>query len=259
METLSRFDSELVGRFYAWVVNWAQMYDWHSDVDRVPELLDRLEHGDEDEAWTELGHRLILEHDLVSPAGIAALPRLVRLAPGSTKARHLAGEIMERAAGLHGGDELLADSVEVIAEFGTLLDRHLESRPADYLVTFRALLAVQGQYHWANVLGDFTDDFYDLLCPHCATQVTIVIGDYGRYSAIRDWNLGDVDRRGLRPTPVEKLSGVGRWMHEMAIRDGEVVLAEGISHLFGKAECPRCASVFTIADEYEAANCPVLR
>ncbi|MEU7606830.1 hypothetical protein [Streptomyces sp. NPDC041003] len=241
------------------MVNWAQMYDWHSDVDRVPELLDRLEYGDEDEAWTELGHRLILERDLVSPAGIAALPRRVRLAPGSTKARHLAGEIMERAAGHHGGDDLLADSVDAIAEFGILLDRHLQSRPADYLVTFRALLAVQEQYHWANVLGDFTDDFYDLPCPHCATQVTIAIGDYGRYSAIRDWNLGDVDRRDLRPAPDEELSGVGRWMHEVAIRDGEAGLAEGISHLFGKAECPRCASVCTISDEYEAANCPVLR
>ncbi|WP_097865768.1 hypothetical protein [Streptomyces sp. rh34] len=255
----SRFDSLPAGRFNAWVANWAQMHDWQSDVDRVPELLGRLEHGDDDAAWSELGHRLMLERDLVSPAGIAALPHLVRLAPGSTKARHLAGEIMERSAGQHGCDDLLADSADAIAEFGIHLDRHLKSRPADYLVTFRALLAVREQYHWANVLGDFTDDFYDLLCPHCATQVTVAIGDYGRYSAIRDWNLGDVDRRELRPTPVEELSGVGRWMHEMAIRDGEVVLAEGISHLFGKAECPRCASVFTIADEYEATNCPILR
>ncbi|MFB6626286.1 hypothetical protein ACFCWD_18795 [Streptomyces sp. NPDC056374] len=238
------------------MVNWAQLYDWNSDVDRVPKLLDRVEREDDSKAWAELGRRLILEHDLVSPAGIAALPRLVRLAPVSTEARHLAGEIMERAAGHHGADDLLAASVDAIAEFGILLDRHLASRPADYVVTFRALLAVQEQYHWANVLGDFTDDFYDLPCPHCATQVTIAIGEYGRYSAIRDWNQGDVERRDLRPTPIEKLSGIGRWMHETASRDRQVVLAEGISHLFGKAECPRCASVFLIADEYGAANCP---
>ncbi|MCX4781507.1 hypothetical protein [Streptomyces sp. NBC_01264] len=166
---------------------------------------------------------------------------------------------MERAAGHHGCDELLADSADAIAEFGILLDQHLQSRPADCLVTFRALLAVEKQYHWANVLEDFTDDFYDLSCPHCATQVTIAIGDYGRYSAIRDWNLGDVDRRDLRPAPDEELSGVGQWMREVAFRDGEFGLAEGIAHLFGKAECPRCASVFTVSDEYEAANCPALR
>ncbi|MDX3538120.1 hypothetical protein PV721_27960 [Streptomyces sp. MB09-01] len=211
------------------------------------------------EAWRELGDRLVLERDLVSPASFAALPRLVRLASGSAKARHLAGEIMERAAGHHGGDDLLAVSADVIAEFGALLDRHLQSRPADYLVTFRALLAVKEEYHWANVLGDFTDDFYHLACPHCAVKVTIAIGDYGRYSAIRDWNLGDVDRRDLRAAPAGKLSGVGRWMHEITVRDGEGVLADGIAHLFGKAECPRCASVFTIADEYAASNRPVLR
>ncbi|MFD7031577.1 hypothetical protein ACFWAR_26485 [Streptomyces sp. NPDC059917] len=87
----------------------------------------------------------------------------------------------------------------------------------------------------------------------------IAIGGYGRYTAIRDWNLGDIDRRDLRPCPAEELSAVGRWMYEISVRDGEAVLAEGISYFFGMAECPRCASVFTIADEYAAANCPVLR
>lgn len=89
----SGVDSRLAGRFNAWVVNWAQMCDCRSDVDRVPELLARVEHEYDSEAWTELGYRLILEHDLVSPASIAALPRLVRLAPGRREASHLAGEI----------------------------------------------------------------------------------------------------------------------------------------------------------------------
>jgi hypothetical protein len=48
-------------------------------------------------------------------------------------------------------------------------------------------------------------------------------------------------------------------MYETAVRDGEDVLADGIAHLFGKAECPRCAGVFSIADEYTSANGPVLR
>ncbi|MCY0953215.1 hypothetical protein [Streptomyces sp. H27-S2] len=72
------------------MVNWARMYDWYSDVDRVPELLSSVDRKDDAEAWTELWHRLILERDLLSPAGIAALPRLARLAAGSTEARHLA-------------------------------------------------------------------------------------------------------------------------------------------------------------------------
>ncbi|MFD8394593.1 hypothetical protein ACFV2N_36695 [Streptomyces sp. NPDC059680] len=241
------------------MVNWARMYDCRFDTDRVPELLEQVEREDDVEAWKELGYRLVLEHDLVSPASFAALPHLVRLASGSAEARGLAGEIMERAAGHHGCDDLLADCADAIAEFRELLDGHLRSRPTDYLAAFRALLAVKEQYHWAAVVGDFTDDFYLVICPHCAVEVTIALGGFGRYSAIRDWDLGDVNRRDLRPAPAEKLSGIGRWMYETAVRDGNDVLANGIAHLFGEAECPSCGSVFNIADEYTSANCPVLR
>ncbi|MFF3287237.1 hypothetical protein [Streptomyces sp. NPDC003023] len=89
-------------------------------------------------------------------------------------------------------------------------------------------------------------------------EVTIAIGGHGRYSAIRDWHLGDVDRRDLRPASPEAISGVGRWMHETAVRDGEVLLADGIAHLFGRAECPRCAAAFGIADEYASSNRPLM-
>lgn len=246
------------GRFNAQVVNWAQMYDCHGDVDRVPELLARAEREDDAAAWDELGYRLVLECDLVFPASFAALPRLVRLASGSTRARGPAGAIVQRAAGGHGCDDLLAECAEAIAELRGLLDRHLRSRPDGYLTAFRDLLAAEGHHHWSEVLGDFSDDFYQVACPHCAVEVTIAIGGYGRYSAIRDWNLGDVDRRDLRPASSEGLSGTGRWMHETVVRDGQVVLADGIAHLFGRAECPRCASVFDIADEYEASNRPLM-
>ncbi|MCF3132123.1 hypothetical protein [Streptomyces olivochromogenes] len=239
-------------------MNWAQMYDCYGDVARVPELLARAEREDDDAAWDELGYRLVLERDLVFPASFAALPRLVRLASGSARARGLAGAIVRCSAGGHGCDDLLPGCAEAIAEFCGLLDRHLRSRPDDYLATFRDLIAAKGHYHWSAVLGDFSDDFYQVACPHCAVEVTIAIGSYGRYSAIRDWNLGDVDRRDLRPAPSEGLSGTGRWMHATVVRDGQVVLADGITHLFGQAECPRCASVFNIADEYDSSNRPLM-
>ncbi|MFJ8770535.1 hypothetical protein ACIREF_38225, partial [Streptomyces clavifer] len=246
------------GRLNAQVVNWAQMYDCHGDVGRVPELLARAELEDDAEVWDELGYRLVLEHDLVFPASFAALPRLVRLASRSARARGLAGAIVRCAAGGHGCDDLLADCAEAIVEFREVLDRHLRSRPTDYTAVFRDLIAVEGHYHWSAVLGDFSDDFYQVACPHCVVEVTIAIGGYGSYSAIRDWNLGDVDRRDLRPASPDRLSGVGRWMHETAVRDGKAVLADGITHLFGQAECPRCASVLNIADEYSASNRPLM-
>ncbi|MHC3526357.1 hypothetical protein ACLQ2M_00120 [Streptomyces sp. DT7] len=238
------------------MVNWARMYDCYGDVDRVPELLVRLEREDDAEAWDELGHRLILESDMVFPASFAALPRLVCLASRSASARELAGAIVRRAAGGHGCDDLLAGCVEALTEFREMLDLQLRSRPDDYLAVFRDLLAVERLYHWSAVLGDFSDDFYQVACPHCAAEVTIAIGGYGRYSAIRDWNLGDVDRRDLRPVSPETLCGPGRWMYETAVRDGEAALADGLTHLLGHAECPRCASVFNIADEYASSHRP---
>ncbi|MEE1767238.1 hypothetical protein PUR34_03360 [Streptomyces sp. JV185] len=241
------------------MVDWAQTRDCWFEVDRVPELLEQVERGDVADAWKELAWRLVLEHDLVSPASFAALPRLVCLAPRSAEARALAGEILERAAGHHGCDDLLADCAGAIAQFREVLNRHLRSRPTDYLVSFRALLAVEADYHWAAVLGNFMDDFYPLACPHCGADITIAIGDYGRYSAIRDWDMGDVERRDLRPAAADGLTGTGRWMYETAVRDGQEVLADGISYLLGDAECPSCASVFNVADEYTSANRPVVR
>lgn len=233
------------------------MRDCRLDVDRVPELLRRVEHQDDTEAWKELGWRLVLEHDLVSPAGFAALPHLVRLAPRSAGARALAGRILERAAGRHGCDDLLADRAGVVREFRDVLDRHLRSRPADYLVCFRALLAAEEEYHWANALEGFTDDVHHVDCPHCGAGVVIVIGGFGRYSQVRDGN--EEIRRDLRPATADELTDTGRWMHRITVRDGQETLADGIAHLFGKAECPRCAAVFGIADEYTAANRPVMR
>ncbi len=238
---------------------WDDMVDCRRETGRVPQLLERVEREDDAEAWRELGYRLVLEHDLVSPAGFAALPRLVRLAPRSAEARALAGEIVERAAGPHGRDDLLAACAGAIADLRDLLVQHLRTRPDDFLTSLRALLATVGEYHWAAVLGDFVDDFYAVNCPHCDAEVTVAIGDHGRYSAIRDWDLGDVRRRDLRPAARDELTGTGRWMYETAVQAGREKVAEGIAYLFGRAECPLCGSVFGVADEYTGANRPVVR
>ncbi|MGW4564830.1 hypothetical protein ACWEN3_21250 [Streptomyces sp. NPDC004561] len=158
-----------------------------------------------------------------------------------------------RAARLRrSADELCADAVK---EFRAVLDRHLRSRPAGYRVSFRALLAVEEEYHWTNALDGFTDGVHHVDCPHCGVGVTIVFGGFGCYSQVRDGS--EEIRRDLRPAGAEELTGTGRWMHQITVRDGQEVLADGIAYLFGKAECPQCASVFNVADEYTSANRPV--
>lgn len=46
----------------------------------------------------------------------------------------------------------------------------------------------------------------------------------------------------------------GRWMHATAVPDEQQRRAEGIRHVFGRVECPACASVFSIADTYTSVN-----
>ncbi|KAF3465818.1 hypothetical protein [Streptomyces sp. Tu 3180] len=106
-------------------------------------------------------------------------PRPVRPAPRSAWARGPAGTITRCAAGTHGCDDPPADRAGALAEFREPLDRHLRSRPADCLASFRDLPA----------------------------------------------------------------------------RD---VLADGTAHLFGRAECPRCAGVLTVAGEYTPADRPAV-
>lgn len=140
------------------------------------------------------------------------------------------------------------------ARLRELVDQQLRTRPDDYNRIFGDLLALEGQYHWSAALEDFTHDFYTVSCLHCAAEVTIAVGDYGCYSAIRDWDLGDIERRALRPATAEERRDPGRSMHATAVRDEQQRLAEGIRHVFGRAECPACASMFSIAEAHTSAG-----
>ncbi|SEG76085.1 hypothetical protein SAMN05216223_11048 [Actinacidiphila yanglinensis] len=64
--------------------------------------------------------------------------------------------------------------------------------------------------------------------------MTIAIGDYWFYSALRDGGRGDVERRELLPAATADPHDPGRWMHATAARDGQHRLAAGIEYLFGR-------------------------
>ncbi|MGV9887233.1 hypothetical protein [Streptomyces sp. NPDC003395] len=238
------------------MTDWTQVVDAHGATGRVTVLLDQVEREEAPEAWEELWDRLCLHSETVSPASFTALPRLAILAPTSAQALELAGTIVRGTLQHPDGEVLLSGCADAIAQLRELVDQQLRTRPANYNRIFGDLLALEGQYHWSTALEDFTDDFYNVSCPHCGAELTIAIGDYGCYSAIRDWDLGDIERRALRPAPAEELRDPGGWMHATAVRDEQQGLAEGIRHVFGHAECPACASVFSIADAYTSANLP---
>ncbi|MFE2916794.1 hypothetical protein ACFXI0_07000 [Kitasatospora indigofera] len=238
------------------MTDWTRVVDAHGAIGRVPVLLDQVEREDAPEAWEELWDRLCLHGETVSPASFAAVPRLAVLARRSAQALELAGTIMRGTLQGSGNDDLLMGCADALALLRELVDQQLRAGPAGYNRVFCDLLALEGQYHWSVALEDFTDDFYAVTCPHCSVEVTVAVGDYGCYSAVRDWDLGDIDRRALRPASAEELADPGRWMHATAVRDGQLQLAEGIRHLFGRVECPRCASAFSLAEAYMIASRP---
>ncbi len=222
----------------------------------MPLLLDQVEREETAEAWEELWDRLCLQGDTVSAASFAALPRLAALAPTCAQSLELAGAIVRGTLRHPEGEALLAGCSNEVGRLRELVDQRLRKRPADYIRLFGDLLALAGEYHWSASLGDFADDFHAVSCPHCEAEVTIAVGDYGCYSAIRDWDRGDVNRRTLCPAQAEEMHDPGRWMYATAVRDGQLRLAEGIRYVFGRAECPACASVFSIAEAHTTANLP---
>jgi hypothetical protein len=237
------------------VTDWT-VVDAQGAVGRVPLLLDQVERGEGPQAWDELWDRLCLGGETVSAASFAALPRLAVLAPSCAQALELAGAIVRGTLRHPDGEALLEDCPNEIVRLRELVDQKLQTRPADYHRLFGDLLALAGQYHWSAFMGDFADDFFTVSCLHCGAEITIAVGDYGCYSAIRDWDRGDMEQRVLRPAAVEELRGPARWMHATAVRDGQQQLAQGIRYLFGHAECPACASVFNIAEAHTTANLP---
>ncbi|MBM9624524.1 hypothetical protein [Streptomyces zhihengii] len=194
-----------------------------------------------------------------TPASIVALPHLAGIAKtedAGDSALDLAGAIAGGLLQSHGADEEVARCATALAELSATAAARLRTGldGKTYLSRLRTILAFDGQPLWFEGLDDFTDSFVCVACPHCDALVTIAVGDYGCYSSIRDWNLGDVHQDPLRPAVPRELTGTGRMLHESAVRDGQQRLAWGLTHLFGRAECPGCGSAFGIADEYAAAN-----
>ncbi|MFF2819835.1 hypothetical protein ACFVT9_30470 [Kitasatospora cineracea] len=242
------------------MIDWSALNDAYGPADAIPEMIERAVYGDQnaiDDLWHHLCHQ-----GTITSASIAALPRLADIAenPSSGEwALDLAGGI---AAGLlqrhHGADEEVARQGPVLARLRTTATARLAPglpEPA-YLGLLRSLLAFEGRPLWHTALDDFADAFYTVVCPHCRASVTIAIGQYGCYSSLRDWDLGDIHQVPLRPNRPDNLTGAGQALHDLAERDGQTRLAWGLTYLFGRAECPDCGSLFEIAEEYEAGNAP---
>ncbi|MFI0448494.1 hypothetical protein [Actinomadura sp. 6N118] len=241
------------------MIDWARLQGVYGPAHDVPVLLQAAGNGAKD-AWDELWIQLWHQGNTCD-AGIAALPTLASLAQHTNRAVRLpaielAGEIV--GAGLREGRPLkkMKELHQPVAMLSALADGWLSERPADYRVCFRAKLALDGFPVLSYVLDDFLDFCCDVSCPQCSDKVSIVIGDYGCYSSIRDWNLGDVHPIPLRPAAPDDLQDAEQGLHHAAIRDEQPKLAWGLRHVFGDAECGTCDTTFSVISALEAKRTP---
>ncbi|MCX5397087.1 hypothetical protein [Streptomyces sp. NBC_00102] len=239
---------------------WRRPYDGISPV--VEQCL--RSPSDDDGAWQTLWHHLAIEGTGVSAESYAALPHLRDIVrAGDTaigdRALKLVGAIIAAVHYDHEADDFIRNLAPVIVELKQMTDRRLADKDlpmATAMSLFRAHLAFSGSTVWSLAEYDFEDGFYEVGCPHCHLRVTIAIGIHGRYSAYRDWNRGDIHRRPLQPAHPADLSGTAAWMYRTAGAIGLTALPEGLAYLFGRAECPDCASTFVVADQYTAEHEP---
>ena len=155
----------------------------------------------------------------------------------------------------HGDDDLVRAEPSALVTLHRVTESRLPELAGSELHRyFQAALAFAGYTFRATISLDYSDEHYQVGCPHCATRLMIVIGDYGHYSSIRDEWAGDIQRVPLHPAKPAALDGIRRWMYDTAVACSDPILADGLTYLFGDATCPNCGSVFNIAEWDEAEN-----
>ncbi|MEH1017066.1 hypothetical protein V6U90_28710 [Micromonospora sp. CPCC 206060] len=189
------------------MIDWRSVRDLQGDSGVIIEmLLGQLARQPDDAVWSEVEGRLVAEAECFCSAGFAALPELSRLArSGSDKDRDralkLAAVIVRTLHRHHQHDDLVRVGPEAIAALHRIARARLAACIGPALVQrMQDTLAFAGYTFWASISLDFTDEHYQLGCPHCTTRLAIVIGDYGHYAAVRDYNDGDISRIPLHPT-----------------------------------------------------------
>jgi hypothetical protein len=249
------------------VIDWWSVQD-HSGSPGVlvERLLGRLERRPDVGVWKDLERRLVVEGECWCSAGFAVLWGLAGIArsgarPDRDRALDLAAAIVRSLHRNHEHDDLVRANRHALAALYCLAEDRLAtvtapSAASSLVQLMQDALGFAGYTFWATISLDFTDEHYHLDCPSCATRLAIVIGDYGHYAAIRQYNDGDIHRRPLTPAAPGQLTGIGRWMHGTATAGRDIVLANGITYLFGHATCSTCECRFPLADTYEAENSP---
>jgi hypothetical protein len=230
---------------------WSHLRDARGSAVDVPELLGRLR-PERSPAWDEAWARLC-PHGSVFPAGFAALPHLMRLAASWTPAARvepllLAGAILCSRAG-HSHAEVRGRYEVEIFTLRRLTQESLRSSfllqdTGTYVRLLQALAAFEGLGPWDARLDGLIAQEYGISCPHCATGLSVVLGDHAHVAG-----HDGVTTTALLPADPQNLEGAALVLHRTATRDQQKTVARQLGYLFGQATCPSCGVLISIAEQ----------
>ncbi|MGY1500510.1 hypothetical protein ACW4TU_28680 [Streptomyces sp. QTS52] len=228
-------------------------------AEHVPALLDRFA-SDPGGACSELMDHLCPQLDTAFSASFAALPRLAEVAAGCGGAEDrrwvllAAGAIMACAPS---GDEVFKVFSAPIAGLHRFTDQCLRETgdAEDYVYLLQSLLAFEGVEIWDRRLEGLQTGEYEVDCPHCGVDMFIVIGEDDSFPTGDDYSSREVEmaeKVPLRPAMRDELDGLAGRLRDRTLADGQAALAGSLLYLFGKAACPDCRTVFSVADRVAA-------
>ncbi|WNM29291.1 hypothetical protein RKE30_02180 [Streptomyces sp. Li-HN-5-11] len=201
-------------------------------------------------------------------ASFAALPVLADIAIGRKPggrwpALKLAGRIVVEEQQLHEPGYVQARYPAAINELHQLTQNVVMARPFegdvdDFLYWLEHLLAFEGVPVWRHSLRR---EEHAVVCPSCALSLEIDLSSKPPGTRRRDPNarFRVAGREGpilteVRPAAPADLPPLASRLHGVAIRAGQPAVAEHLTHLFGCATCPACASDFPVPDQVAASQ-----
>ncbi|MFD5463044.1 hypothetical protein ACFWIQ_09490 [Kitasatospora sp. NPDC127059] len=243
------------------MTDWSQLSHAYGAAEDIPALLDRIAAEPNAELWNDLWSALCHQGSVYS-ASFAALPWLADTAGSGNReqavnALVLAGAIVARASQRHGTGDVRSEHAAEIATLLRSVDqyRRAASDRTEYIHLMEAMLGFEGVVGWSeNLAWGLGSEEYDVSCPGCEASLFIAFGERGFFSTSDDYAVadGDIETRALRPAAPTDLDGIGRRLHDLALAEGQREVAYALTHVFGHATCPDCATDFSIADQVSA-------
>lgn len=249
-------------------MDWSQLKHGYGNAADVPALLAKLSPDPRASVWEELWSRLCHQGTVYS-ASFAALPVLVDVAERwkprdrsqllALASSILASNDVHRAS----RDDVLGPVEWVVPRFQRLCRESLAEAGLgkhDFIYLLQATRAFEGDQFWGQELDHLASGEFPGTCPHCGTDLYLVIGEHGFFTTAEDWvprtgssKPGKIEPLpGIHCTPIDPNEGelpeVGRWLIERAQAAKQNEVAGWIRRVFGSGVCPSCGGEFMVQD-----------